>query len=137
MAFTTNIEVRFADVDWARVVYFARYFDFCHRAVEDFFNAQPGLTYVELLEQRKLGLPIVHAEASYFAPFRLGDTARITLEIVTLSEKSFTSRLTMFRGATEERCAVIQLKQAAIDTSQFRGTRLPDDVVALLRHHVA
>jgi YbgC/YbaW family acyl-CoA thioester hydrolase len=137
MAFTTRIKVRFSDVDWARVVYFARYFDFCHRAVEAFFDAQPGLSYAALLEQRQLGFPIVHSEASFFGPLRLADTARVEHEVIALSERSVTSRFTIFRNDSADKCAVIQLKQAAIDTTVFKGIPLPADVHAALKAHLA
>ena len=131
MAFTSKLKVRFADIDWARVVYFARFFDFAHRTFEDFFNEHAKLTYASVLADRKLGFPIVSSQAEFFAPLRLGDTARIVMDVVKLSKRSVTSRFTLYRGETEERCAVITLKQAAIDTSTFQGTELPDDVHAL------
>lgn len=131
MAFTSRLRVRFADIDWARVVYFARFFDFAHRTFEDFFNEHAKLTYASVLADRKLGFPIVNSQAEFFAPLRLGDTARIVMDVVKLSKRSVTSRFTLYRGETEERCAVITLKQAAIDTSTFQGTELPDDVHAL------
>lgn len=132
MAFTARHLVRFADIDWARVVYFARFFDFAHRTFEDFFNDHAKIPYGEVLAQRRLGFPIVHSEANFFAPLRLGDTARIVMEVLTISKRSVTSRFTFYRGETDERCAVIVLKQAGIDTSTFTATQFPDDLHALL-----
>ncbi len=131
MAFTARVTVRFADIDWARVVYFARYFDFAHRCFEDFFNESAKLPYAAVLAERRLGFPIVHSEADFFGPLRLGDTARVVMDVVRLSKRSVTSRFTLFRGDTDERVAVITLKQAAIDTTDFRGIEFPDDVHAL------
>lgn len=132
MAFTSKLTVRFADIDWARVVYFARFFDFAHRTFEDFFNEQPGLSYAAVLAERKLGFPIVTSTAEFFAPLRLGDVARVELEVLKLSRRSVTSRFTLYRDSNGERCAVIVLKQAAIDTATFSGTELSDDLHALL-----
>jgi 4-hydroxybenzoyl-CoA thioesterase len=136
MAFTTRLRIRFADIDWARVVYFARFFDYAHRTFEDFFNEHAKLPYAEVLSERKLGFPIVNSQAEFFAPLRLGDTARISMEVTRLSKRSVTSRFTLYRGETEERCAVITLKQAAIDTTTFEGIELPDDVHALFSAHL-
>jgi YbgC/YbaW family acyl-CoA thioester hydrolase len=132
MAFTARVRVRFADIDWARVVYFARFFDFAHRTFEDFFNDEAKLPYATVLAERHLGFPIVNSQAEFFAPLRLGDTARVVMEVLKLSKRSVTSRFTLYRGETDERCAVIVLKQAAIDTKDFKGVELPDDVHALL-----
>ncbi len=136
MAFTSRLKVRFADIDWARVVYFARFFDFAHRTFEDFFNEQPNLSYAAVLSDRKLGFPIVNSTAEFFVPLRLGETARVQMDVIKLSKRSVTSRFTIFKDETDERCAVIVLKQAAIDTSSFTGTELPDDLHALLSAHL-
>ncbi|MFZ5441322.1 MAG: acyl-CoA thioesterase [Myxococcota bacterium] len=135
MAFTSRLPVRLADVDWARVVYFARYADFAHRCLEDFFAAV-GLPFSALLEQRKLGLAIVHSEADFHAPLRLGDTARIVFEVTRLTQRSVTSRFTIFRGETDERLATIVLKQAAIETDHFTGVELPADVHSALANEL-
>ena len=132
MAFTAKLRVRFADIDWARVVYFARFFDFAHRTFEDFFNEHAKVTYAEVLSVRKLGFPIVNSTAEFFAPLRLGDIARVEMEVLKLSKRSVTSRFTLYRDSSGERCAVIVLKQAAIDTGTFTGCELPDDLHALL-----
>lgn len=136
MAFTSRLKVRFADIDWARVVYFARFFDFAHRTFEDFFNEQPNLSYAAVLSDRKLGFPIVNSTAEFFVPLRLGETARVQMDVIKLSKRSVTSRFTIFKDETDERCAVIVLKQAAIDTSSFTGTELPDDLHSLLSAHL-
>lgn len=132
MAFTARHLVRFADIDWARVVYFARFFDFAHRTFEDFWNDQARVPYAEVLAARRIGFPIVHSEAQFFAPLRLGDVARVVMEVQALSRRSVTSRFTFYRGETDERCAVIVLKQAGIDTGTFAAAPFPDDLHALL-----
>jgi 4-hydroxybenzoyl-CoA thioesterase len=136
MSFTTRIVVRFADIDWARVVYFARYFDFAHRAFEDFWNAQPGLDYGTLLGERRIGFPIVHSEGQFFGPLRMGDTARVVMDVTRLTKKSVTSRFTIFRNESDEKLAVITLKQAAIDSHSFKPMEYPDDLHASLAAHV-
>ena len=136
MAFTARLPVRFADIDWARVVYFARYFDFAHRAFEDFFNEHAKLPYAQVLADRQLGFPIVHSGADFFAPLRLGDTARVVMEVTRLTRRSVTSRFTVFRGEGDARCAVIELKQAAIDIATFEGIEMPADVHALFVPHL-
>lgn len=136
MAFTTRLNIRFADIDWARAVYFARFFDYAHRTFEDFFNEHAKMPYATVLAERKLGFPIVNSTAEFFVPLRLGDTARIVMDVTRLSKRSVTSRFTMFRGDTDEKCAVITLKQAAIDTDKFTGIEMPDDVHAQLAAHL-
>jgi YbgC/YbaW family acyl-CoA thioester hydrolase len=134
--FVARFPVRLAEVDWARCVYFARYLDYAHRAQEDFWNAQAGLSFATLIAARKVAFPIVHTEGQYFAPLRLGDTARIELAVTRLTKKSATSRFTFYRGETDERVALVVLKQACIDSHTFVGREYPDDVSAVLAQHL-
>ena len=46
--FRTEIKVRFADVDDARVVYYPQYLDYCHVAFEDWIEAAFGKPYAEI-----------------------------------------------------------------------------------------
>lgn len=136
MSFSVQFPVRFAEVDWARVVYFARYFDFAHRCFEDFFNINAKISYLSVLQDKNVGFPIVHSEGQHFAPLRLGDSVRIVMDVVRLSRRSVTSRFTLYRGESDEKSAVITLKQAAIDTAKFTGIEFPDDVFELFAAHL-
>ena len=80
MAFTKKIPVRFDHVDFARVVYFPNLFGYCHQVLEDFLDAAVGIPYAQMLQQRKIGFPSVHAEANFKHPLRFGDVARISME---------------------------------------------------------
>ncbi len=136
MAFTTSFKVRFADIDLGRVVYFARYADYAHRCFEDFFTEGAKLPYGQMMERQRVGFPIVHAEADYLSPLRVDDEVRIVMEVLRLTRRSVTSRFTLLRGATDERCAVVTLKQACVDLEAFRGTQIPDAIFAHFSAHL-
>ena len=67
MAFTYSRAVRFEDVDAARIVFFARIFNYCHEAMEAFFGSVSG-GYVDLILNRGVGFPVVHLESDFSAP---------------------------------------------------------------------
>jgi 4-hydroxybenzoyl-CoA thioesterase len=54
--------VRFADVDAARMVFFGRFCDYCHDALEALFEQIDG-GYPRLTMVRDVGVPTVHIEA--------------------------------------------------------------------------
>ena len=135
MSFTTKIPVRFEDVDFARVVFFPRIFNYCHQAFEDFFDAAVGVTYAQMLQKRKIGYPSVHAEADFKHPLRFGDTARIVMETIKLSSKSITSRYRIYLGDTRTLCAEVEIVTVPIDMDTFKARQVPEDVrVAFLNH---
>ena len=135
MSFTNRIPVRFPDVDYARVLYFPRFFDYCHRSFEDFF-ASEGLSYSKLIQEQHVGFPTVHTEADFRSPLKFGDTARLELSILSLSEKSVSTRYQIFSDANVL-CAEIKIISACIDMRQFRGTVIPENVKAFLGSHLA
>ncbi|MBK7863077.1 MAG: acyl-CoA thioesterase [Archangiaceae bacterium] len=128
MPFVRELQVRFPDVDFARVVYYPRFFDYCHQVFEDFFAAEVGVPYARMLTERKVGFPSVHAEADFQSPLRFGDTARIELSCEALGESSLTCRYLLSRG--QKQCASVKVVCASVDLERFTGVRVPDDVRA-------
>jgi len=124
--FTRDIVVRFPEVDFARVVYYPRFFDYCHQVFEDFFAAELGVPYAQMLQQRKVGYPSVHAEADFTAPLRFGDKARIEMTTVKVGQSSITMRYRVLKDGAL--CAELQIVSASIDMDTFKGVPVPDDV---------
>ena len=54
MAVVFEHAVRFEEVDAAGIVFFARFFNWCHEAMERFFDAITG-GYVDLITRRRVG----------------------------------------------------------------------------------
>ncbi len=135
MAFIRKIQVRFDDVDFARVVYFPRLFGYCHQVFEDFFADAVGISYAQMLQKRKVGYPSVHAEADFKHPLRFGDVARISMETVKLSSKSITNRYQLFLNDTATLCAEVEIITVPIDMDTFKAQPVPEDVrLAFLNH---
>ena len=53
--FTCEIPVRFGDVDHARIVYYPRFFHFCHVAMEEAFRDALGISYPDSQSTRISG----------------------------------------------------------------------------------
>lgn len=66
------------DVDAAGVVFFAKVFEFFHDAYARLLDAE-GVSIASILAEGRYQFPLVHAEASYAAPVRLGDTVTVQL----------------------------------------------------------
>ena len=133
MAFTRDIAVRFPDVDYARVVYYPRFFDFAHQVMEDFFAAEVGTPYVKMLTEQKVGFPTVHCEADFKAPLRFGDVARFELTCEKASERSVAIRYRISRGGVH--CATLKVVTAPVNMDSFTAVPVPAEVrAAFLRH---
>ena len=128
--------VKFDDIDAAGILFFARFFNYAHDAMEAFFGELPG-GYVDLINRRKIGLPAVHVEADFLAPLRFGDVAKVEVTCVHLGRSSCAFSHAMSRLGDGTRVAVVKHVCAAVDLTRMKALPIPDDMRALLLRYRA
>jgi YbgC/YbaW family acyl-CoA thioester hydrolase len=112
-------------VDRSGIVYFGRFFEYCHIAYEEMLSAIFG-GLEGVFGQRDWGMPLVHAEADYQRPMRLDDTLTIELSIARLGGSSVTFAYRVLGDDGEQR-ATAQLVHAFVDMETFKGRPAPDE----------
>jgi 4-hydroxybenzoyl-CoA thioesterase len=127
MAFRTQIDVRFGDVDHAGIVYYPKFFIYFHEAFEDFFN-NGGHRYSALLNQRRIGFPTVHIEADYQQPLRYGDALDIEVTVPKVGNRSAVFRYVGFRHQDGQRACSADITCACVDLDHFQAVVIPDDL---------
>lgn len=80
--------VRFEHVDGAGIVYYPRFFFFCHHAFENFFAHHGPFSYPTMVNEHRLGFPSVHIEADYKSPLAYGDSFVVSLGIKKIGNAS-------------------------------------------------
>jgi 4-hydroxybenzoyl-CoA thioesterase len=136
--FVTAHRVRFDEVDAAGIVYFARFFTWCHDAMDAMLEPIDG-GYVGLVRGRGLGLPAVHVEADYVSPARFGDTMRIAVVVERIGRSSVTARFEISHvqeGTPVAQVATVRHIVALTDLKAMKSRPLPDDVRAVLERHL-
>ncbi len=128
--------VRFEEVDAAGIAFFARFFNWCHEAMERFFDGVPG-GYVDLITRRRIGFPAVHLTADWKTPLRYGDVANIEIAVAKLGTTSATLRYVLTRESDGAHVATIEHVTVATDLDTMTKLPLPDDCRALLELHRA
>jgi 4-hydroxybenzoyl-CoA thioesterase len=128
--------VRFADVDVARMVFFARFCEYCHEALEGLFETLDG-GYERLVMVRDIGIPTVHIDLDYKAPLRYGDVAIIEVDVLKVGKTSITFRHTIRRKGDGTIAAVARHVVVTAKMAENRPLPVPGDVRALLQHHLA
>lgn len=128
--FSTELSVRFPDVDAAGIVYFAKAFDYAHLAWEELLAAG-GLPLHEAIPGRSWILPLIHAEADYRRPMRFGERLRVEASLADVGGSTVTLRYAV-RGAEGELRATVTLVHCAVDKTSARRIPLPDEVLAVL-----
>jgi 4-hydroxybenzoyl-CoA thioesterase len=129
------VRVGWGHCDPAGIVYFPRFFEMFHEAMETWFSAALGLPYRDVIVGRRLGFPAVHTEADFAAPSSFGDELWIEQRVDRLGRTSIafayrvldagdpraTPRL---RGRTV--CAVMDLDPKS--PTYRRAVELPPDL---------
>ncbi len=131
MTFAYERPVRFEDVDAARIVFFARFLNYAHEAMEALLGGLDG-GYVRLINERRIGMPAVHVACDFRSPLRFGDVARIETRAARIGNKSVTYQYEFFRKADGAHVATVSHVCAVTDLDAMRAIPIPDDVRALL-----
>jgi YbgC/YbaW family acyl-CoA thioester hydrolase len=149
-AFCHTMPVRFADIDHAGIVYYPRYFDYFHVAMEEFFRARLGPRgYAELLDRDRIGFPAVSTQCEFKAPLRFGDTIDVEMSVIRLGTRSVTFCFRVYRtpghdqpgGRVDDRgrgeetrvlAAEGRTTCAFVDLSVFRALAPPERLRQLL-----
>ncbi len=126
--------VRFAEVDAAGIVFFPRYHEYCHDALEAFFGELPG-GYAALFRERHLGVPTVHLETDFKSPLRYGDVARFEMAIERVGRTSLTFHHTIRRESDGIVAATVRHVVVMTEISTLTPIPVPDDIRVLLERY--
>lgn len=119
-------------------MYFPRFFDMFHEAMETWFAACLGAPYDDVIGRRKIGFPSVHTEADFAKPTAFGETVAVELRLEHLGRSSLRLAYRIvgdggegeLRGTGATVCAVMDLDP---DSERFRRSMpLPDDLRAAM-----
>ena len=125
-----SVTVRLHHTDAAGVLFYGRLFELVQEAFEEALRAG-GLPLAAALRDGGFGLPVVHAEADYAAPVRVGDSldVRLTFEA---GDRSLRVDAEIADGAGRA-VGAARVVHAAVDPVTGAAVPLPDAVRALAR----
>jgi 4-hydroxybenzoyl-CoA thioesterase len=127
--------VRFEDVDATGIVFFSRFFNYCHEAMEALLAPIDG-AYAGLIMDRRLGLPAVRAEAEFKTPLRFGDTARIEVTVARVGTKSCELHYHFTRMNDGAHVATVRHVVVLCDLGTITSAPIPVDVRKVLESHL-
>ncbi len=133
---TTNVQVRWSDVDPAGIVYYPRFFQWYDLGCETLFLAL-GLAWPETFPRYGIvGVPIVESGSTFVSPARYGDVLAIKSWVAWVRDK--TVRVEHAISVGERLCASGFEIRAWVALPKTPGERLhampiPDEVVRKLR----
>jgi 4-hydroxybenzoyl-CoA thioesterase len=122
-AWRTRRTVRFAHCDPAGIVFYPRFFEIVHDALEDWFRDALGLPFRELIGTRREGFPVVALSTRFLAPSRLGDELDVDIGVPRLGGASLDVRYALSCGG-EPRVVILT---TIVHTDLATGRPLPID----------
>ncbi len=126
MSFRSSIKVCFGDIDNAGIVYYPRFMHYFHLALEEFFAAEMGVEYADVLHKRNVSLPTVHLESDFRRKLRYGDQISMEVRVIDIGKSSITWGYRGYRRNGEEEIVVEgQNVTVCVRTDTFAKIEVP------------
>lgn len=125
--FESRLQVQWADVDVAGIMYFAAYSRFAEYAEMQLF-AELGFPYDRVFEQYEFWLPRIRVEAEYHAPALMSDWLRMRTHVERVGASSVRWKTVFFNERTGEAGAAMSFIVAAIDAAKHKSRPLPEPI---------
>ena len=127
MAFRAPIKVCFSDIDNAGIVYYPRFMHYFHLAMEEFFTAELGIDYADILHRRNLSLPTVHLESDFRVRIKYGDRIDMEVRVINIGRTSITWGYRGYRvGDKEELVVEGNNVTVCVTTDRFEKIGVPE-----------
>jgi YbgC/YbaW family acyl-CoA thioester hydrolase len=131
--FTTNVKVYFYDADPAGIIFYASLFKYVHAAYEDFLRSLH--TERNFFFDKDYILPIIHAEADYVKPIRVGDELRIDVSVSAIRNSSFEISYRFYKN-NGDFTAIAKTVHVCVIKEEFKKIELPKDFYNQLKINI-
>lgn len=124
--FVVERTITLPQTDAVGIMYYAQIFTLAQEALESYLDSL-GLPIAGQLAEEPFLLPVVHAEADYFLPLRLGERIRIQVQPAKTGAKSLTLTYE-FVNSRGQRAAAVRIVHAAVSKRDFQSIPLPEKI---------
>ncbi len=122
-SFTTQLQVRFGDVDPAGIVYFPKIYDYLHEAFEDLWDIHVGRRYYHVLGEQQIGFPLVHSEVDFKHPMHFGERPIVKVTCFKLGRSSLGLRYKM--EIDDVLCVEAEMTVVCVDLEDLKSREIP------------
>ncbi|MCJ9429961.1 acyl-CoA thioesterase [Kordiimonas marina] len=129
--FEKQVQIRFAHVDAAGIMFYPRYFGLINDLVEDWFGEGLGFDFKHLHIDEKRAVPTAHIEADFMRPSRMHDQLTFSLMATRIGTSS--CHLSVMACAQAEERLRVKLVIVHMDMATGKALPWPDDIRAAMR----
>jgi YbgC/YbaW family acyl-CoA thioester hydrolase len=127
--FEYTAKINMHHVDPAGIMFFGNQFKLMHDAYEAFMESR-GLGLDKIIGDAQFHIPIVHTDADFHSPLRLGNTVRVKLMVKRKGTTSFTLAYKLYNK--DILCGSGETVHVTIDPNTERKIPLPQNLLAIL-----
>ena len=120
-------KIRLRDTDATGVLYFTEQLRMALEALEDCFSLK------EMIERESFLMPIVHAEADYYAPLKVGDEVEISISCGKIGETSFSLNYRFFDPERQSVVGNVTIVHVTVSKTTKKPTPIPPPVKTFLQ----
>lgn len=124
--FTVAYPILFSHCDPAGIVYFPRFFDLLHRAMEDWFTFGLEERFADFIMQKRLGIPTVGTKVDFVNPARFGDLLQIELRVAKLGSSSIELAIDSFVDARP--CFRARHTVCVFSSETYKAVPIPEEL---------
>jgi YbgC/YbaW family acyl-CoA thioester hydrolase len=130
-AFSTDIRVRYAEIDGQKVVFNSRYLEYVDVAVTDWWD-WTGIADALGAAWTETEFHVRHVEIDYLKPFVLGDTIEANVRLERIGGSSLTKRFELAHAGTGELHNVVTVTSVNVHLPTGRPLPIAGEVRAFL-----
>ncbi len=119
------------ETDATGVIYFTSLFHYALEAFEVLLHEKDS-SLSQIFAKGYL-MPIVHAEADYKAPLRVGDAISVDLSLVHVGTSSFSIESKIVHLATLKEAGSVKIVHAFMKSGSEKASQIPTDILNLLK----
>lgn len=123
--------IHLRQTDATGVLYFPEQLSIALEALEEYFLSK-GFTLQEMIETDHFFLPVVHAEADFKAPLRVGDSIEIDLSVSRIGTSSFTLETTLWDKSRSLIVGTTRIVHVAVSQETRLSIPLPPRILGYL-----
>jgi acyl-CoA thioester hydrolase len=129
--FRFGLRVRYAEVDYQGLVYFAHYATYFDIAIHEFFRSLP-YDYTQVRKTTGTDFNIVRSAVEYRRPLRFDEAFEVAVRIGRIGRTSLTFAPAIWVAGETEPRAIGEVVWVHADQATMRATPLPPELVALI-----
>jgi 1,4-dihydroxy-2-naphthoyl-CoA hydrolase len=132
--FKAQTQVRMHDTDMAGVIFFANQFRFAHDALEDFVESE-GFSFEDVFHKNDFVFLVVHAEADYLAPLRVGQSLEVEVSVERIGTTSFTVFYRILDKRSQNLVGTVKTIHVTLDRNTREKIAIPQTFREILEKH--